>query len=52
VKPFADHEAMAARVPGSQLRVIEDCGHLATIEQPQEVNRVLADWLRDTGAPA
>jgi pimeloyl-ACP methyl ester carboxylesterase len=52
VTPLADHEAMAARVAGSRLRVIEDCGHLSTIEQPQEVDRALADWLRDTGAPA
>jgi pimeloyl-ACP methyl ester carboxylesterase len=33
------------------LRVIEDCGHLSTIEQPQAVNQVLAEWLRDTAAP-
>ena len=52
VTPVADHEAMTARVAGSQLRVIEDCGHLSTIEQPQAVNQVLAEWLRDTASPA
>jgi len=52
VTPLADHEAMAERVAGSRLRVIEDCGHLSTIEQPQAVNQVLAPWLRDTTAPA
>jgi pimeloyl-ACP methyl ester carboxylesterase len=51
VTPLADHEAMAERVAGSRLRVIEDCGHLSTIEQPQAVNQVLAEWLRDTAAP-
>ena len=51
VTPLADHEAMAARVAGSRLRVIEDCGHLSTIEQPQAVNQVLVEWLRDTAAP-
>jgi len=45
VTPVADHEAMAARVPGSRLALIEDCGHLSAIEQPQAVTRVLADWL-------
>jgi len=45
VTPVADHEAMAARVPGSRLAFIEDCGHLSAIEQPQAVTRVLADWL-------
>jgi len=51
VTPLADHEAMAARVAGSRLRIIEDCGHLSTIEQPQVVSQVLAEWLRDTSAP-
>ena len=51
VTPLADHEAMAARVAGSRLRVIEECGHLSTIEQPQAVNQVLAEWLRDTAPP-
>jgi pimeloyl-ACP methyl ester carboxylesterase len=51
VTPLADHEAMAERVAGSRLRVIEDCGHLSTIEQPQAVNQMLAEWLRDTAAP-
>lgn len=48
VTPPADHEAMAARVPGSRLEMIDDCGHLSTIEQPNAVNAVLANWLRTT----
>jgi len=48
VTPVADHRAMAACVPGSRLAFIEDCGHLSAIEQPEAVNRVLADWLRST----
>src|SRR6185369_1482011 len=31
VTPVADHEAMAARVPGSRLVFIEECGHLSAI---------------------
>ncbi len=45
VTPVADHRAMAARIPGSRLAFIENCGHLSAIEQPQAVSRVLADWL-------
>ena len=45
VTPVADHEAMAACVPGARLEFIPECGHLSTIEQPQAVNAVLADWL-------
>ena len=46
VTPLADHEAMAACVPGAQLTVIERCGHLATIEQPELVTNELTQWLR------
>lgn len=45
VTPLADHEAMAACVPGSRLAVIEDCGHLSTIEQPGAVTAELTRWL-------
>ena len=48
VTPLADHEAMAACVPGAQLTVIEDCGHLSTIEQPETVTAELTRWLRST----
>lgn len=48
VTPVPDHEAMAAKIPGARLEIIEDCGHLSTIEQPDAVNRVLIDWLRKT----
>lgn len=48
VTPVADHQAMAARVPGARLEFIPECGHLSTIEQPRAVNAVLADWLAAT----
>jgi len=50
VTPVPDHEAMAAEIPEARLEIIEDCGHLSTIEQPDAVNRVLIDWLRMTDA--
>ena len=48
VTPVQDHEAMHARIPHSRLAIIEHCGHLSTIEQPEAVTRVLVDWLRET----
>ena len=48
VTPVHDHEAMAARVPGARMEIIENCGHLSTIEQPEIVSRVLTRWLRET----
>jgi pimeloyl-ACP methyl ester carboxylesterase len=51
-RPIAEHESMAACVPGAPLEIIEHCGHLSTIEQPGVVNRLLIDWLRATGPAA
>jgi pimeloyl-ACP methyl ester carboxylesterase len=45
-RPVAEHESMHASVPGSRLEIIEHCGHLSTIEQPEIVNRLLSGWLR------
>ena len=42
----AQHEAMAAAIPGAQLLIVEDSGHMCTLEQPQAVSAALADWLR------
>jgi pimeloyl-ACP methyl ester carboxylesterase len=52
VTPVQVHEAMAARVPGARLEIIENCGHLSTIEQPEIVSRVLSSWLQETDADA
>ena len=43
------HEEVAAAVPDSKMVVIEDCGHLSTLEQPQAATAVLRYWLEDEG---
>ena len=43
--PLSLHEEMAALIPGSELRVIERCGHLSTLERPAAVNAALREWL-------
>jgi pimeloyl-ACP methyl ester carboxylesterase len=43
--PLEGHEEMARAIAGANLRVIEDCGHLSTLEQPDEVNEALRTWL-------
>ncbi len=43
--PLADHEAMAAAITGSKLVVVEDCGHLATLERPDPVTAAMRRWL-------
>jgi pimeloyl-ACP methyl ester carboxylesterase len=47
VTPLADHEAIVARIPNAQLAIIEDSGHLTTIEQPTVVTTLLQQWLRE-----
>ncbi len=43
--PLARHQAMAGLIQGSQLTVIEDCGHMSPMEQPAEVAARLSEWL-------
>ena len=43
--PLDRHEEMAAGIKGSKLEVLEDCGHMSSMEKPAEVNRALRQWL-------
>lgn len=43
--PLRRHEAMARMIAGAQLAVIEDSGHMATLERPQAVTAALQSWL-------
>jgi pimeloyl-ACP methyl ester carboxylesterase len=47
--PLARHQAMAALIPGSQLVVIEHCGHMSTMEQPAAVTAAMRLWLQQGG---
>jgi len=43
--PPEQHEAMAQAIPGAVLSIVEECGHMSTLEQAGAVNAALADWL-------
>jgi len=43
--PVSMHEDMARHIADSQLVIIERCGHLSTMEQPELVNASLRQWL-------
>lgn len=45
ITPLSVHRDMAAQIPDAHLIVVEDCGHLSTLERPEPVNRALEDWL-------
>ncbi|HUI99048.1 MAG TPA: alpha/beta fold hydrolase [Usitatibacter sp.] len=36
---------LARGIPGARLEAIEDCGHMASLEQPGKVTQLLAGWL-------
>lgn len=44
--PLSEHEDMASAIPDSELVVVEDCGHLATLERPDPVSAAMRRWLQ------
>lgn len=47
--PLPLHEEMASLIPGSRLCVIEECGHLSTLERPEAVTAAMREWLQTPG---
>lgn len=41
--------SMAEAIPGARLALIEEAGHLSPLEKPDQFNRLLLGWLRETG---
>lgn len=46
ITPPSAAQAMKDKIPGAELRVIPRAGHLSNLENPEEFNRHLADFLR------
>ena len=47
-----EHRTMASMISHATLAIIEHCGHMAPMEQPDEVNRLLVEWMTQTGVNA
>jgi pimeloyl-ACP methyl ester carboxylesterase len=41
----AQHQAMAAKIAGSRVVVVPDCGHMSMLERPVEVSAAMRAWL-------
>jgi pimeloyl-ACP methyl ester carboxylesterase len=39
-------QEMADGIRHAKLEIISQCGHLSTLDQPEEVNRLLLDWIK------
>lgn len=44
--PVAQHESIAAMIPGSRLEIIEEAGHFAPAEQPEACAQAIHSWLK------
>ncbi len=44
--PVKRHEFMAELIPYAKLHIVEDAGHVPTLEAPEEVTEVLRTWMR------
>jgi pimeloyl-ACP methyl ester carboxylesterase len=49
LRTFAETERMAQALPNSSFSILEDCGHMAPLEKPQELSRLLGAWIERTG---
>lgn len=38
---------IAEQIPGARLELLARCGHMLTLERPEEVNALLLQWLKD-----
>jgi len=45
VAPASVMERMAAKIPGAEFRVLDGCGHLGPMDQPDEFNAALLSFL-------
>ncbi|WP_377186717.1 alpha/beta fold hydrolase [Ruegeria meonggei] len=47
ITPVRKHAFMADLIPAAELKVLEDAGHLPSLEAPQVVNNALHEWLSE-----
>jgi pimeloyl-ACP methyl ester carboxylesterase len=46
--PPERHQQMAKLIPHGELHLIDDCGHMSTMEQPHKVLSILEEWMSRT----
>lgn len=40
------HERLVELIPGAVLRIVDDCGHMSTMERPMDVLAALQEWMQ------
>ena len=51
IMPMEVSEEMARGIPGARLEVVEHCGHVSSIEQPEAVSALLRTWISVAQGP-
>jgi pimeloyl-ACP methyl ester carboxylesterase len=46
--PPKRHQKMAELIAASELRLVDDCGHMSTMERPDEILSILEEWMERT----
>lgn len=46
ITPPEVHQEMADAIAGARLEIIEECGHLSPLEQPERLTEILREWLK------
>lgn len=45
LRTVEESEEMAQRIPAARFEIVRDCGHMTPMEKPQELFRIIDDWL-------
>lgn len=48
--PLPLHQELAEAISGSKFVIVEKCGHVSPLGQPQQVTESMLDWLATTGS--
>ena len=47
ITPPAMAEEIAGGIKQAELKIIEQCGHLSTLDQPEAVSKLICRWISD-----
>ncbi|WP_034298227.1 alpha/beta fold hydrolase [Herbaspirillum sp. RV1423] len=49
LRTVEESEEMAKRIPAARFEIVRDCGHMTPLEKPQELARIINEWIADAG---
>jgi|SRR5450830_171448 len=49
LRTVEESEEMAQRIPAARFEIVRHCGHMTPMEKPQELFRIISDWIAATG---